>query len=99
VIKIVKAKFKMSGEELYIDGRRVIEVWESFNGWYWFGVERAWKQDSLIRGKVYQDDQIWFGYIQGFEEEWGCFSEKELELLSPKVWKVPKRNWAWTGRR
>jgi len=31
-----------------IKGQPIIEIYESFDGSYWFVTERAWKQDSLI---------------------------------------------------
>lgn len=59
---------------MYIDDKKVIKAYESFSGWYWFATEKAETQDSVIDGKVYENDTIWFGYVQGFEEEWSCFS-------------------------
>jgi len=96
-----------SGEngELYLiwneERYKVEKAWESFTGWYWFGVERAYTQDSVIEGKVYENDQIWFGFIQGHCEEWGYFSEAELKTLikKMKVWEIPKKNLSYSGRR
>jgi hypothetical protein len=61
---------------------RLLEVWESFSGWYWFVTER-------------HDDGICFGLVRGHETEWGYFSVHELRRLAKRwmVWKVPKRNW------
>ena len=39
-----------------IKGERVIDIYESFDGSYWFVTERRWKQDSLINHKVYKND-------------------------------------------
>jgi len=80
---------------------KVEKAWESFSGWYWFGVERAYTQDSVIEGKVYENDQIWFGFVQGHCEEWGYFSEAELERLIKKikVWEIPQNNLSYSGRR
>jgi hypothetical protein len=47
-----------------IKGRRVIDIYESFDGSYWFVTERRWKQDSLIDGRVYKGDQILYGYVR-----------------------------------
>ena len=84
-------------EIVTIKGKPIIEIYESFNGSYWFITERCHKQDSIINGKVYQDDQIIFGFVRlsVFPEgaEWGYISETELKLLSPKVWTVPRINW------
>jgi len=80
-----------------IQGEPVIEIYESFDGSYWFITERLYKQDSVINGKVYKDDQILFGYVRLSAcpefAEWGNVSETELKLLGNRVWKVPKKNW------
>jgi hypothetical protein len=56
-----------------------LKGWESYAGWYWFATEKIQKQDSVIDGVTYKNDQIWFGLVQGSEEEWGDFSEAELK--------------------
>ena len=80
-----------------IQGTPVIDIYESFDGSYWFVTERRWKQDSVIGGKVYKDDQILYGYarLSACPEyaEFGNISETELELLGNRVWKVPQSNW------
>ena len=93
------AKFEVRGGELFIDGQRVLRAWESLSGWYWFATEKAHTQDSVINGRVIRNDQIWFGFVQGFEEEWGYFSEGELESLKPKVWEIRKSDLPFAGRR
>jgi hypothetical protein len=84
-------------EIVTIKGKPVIEIYESFEGSYWFITEKCHKQDSVIRGKVYKDDQILFGYARlSICPEWaefGYISETELKLLGWKVWKVEKKNW------
>ena len=92
-------KFENDGKNLYIDGNKVLRGWESFSGWYWFGTEKAYKQDSMIEGRVYEDDTIWFGYVQGLEDEWEYFSQAEIERLKPKTWEIPKKNLLDSGRR
>ena len=92
-------RFEAKGAELYIDEKKVLRGWESFSGWYWFGVEKADKQDSVINGKIYQDDIIWYGLVQGFEEEWGYFSQAEIESLKPKTWEIKKQDMPYAGRR
>jgi len=86
-------------EIITIKGKRVIEIYESFEGSYWYVTEKAYKQDSLIDGKVYKDDQIFFGYVRLSAcpdcAEFGYFSEAELELLGGKVSKVPRKDWAF----
>ena len=80
-----------------IRGKRVIDIYESFDGSYWFVTEKAWKQDSVISSKVYEDDQILFGYVRLAScpecAEWGHFSEGELRALGPRVWKVKRQDW------
>ena len=93
------AKFESRGEELYIDGNKVIKGFESYSGWYWFGTEEAYKQDSVIDGKVYKDDTIWFGLVQGLEEEWGYFSQAEIESLKPRTWEIKRKDLPYSGRR
>ncbi len=81
-----------------IQGVPIIEVYESFEGSYWYITEKLYKQDSMIDNKVYKDDQILFGYarLRACPEfaEFGNISQTELELLGPRIWKVPKSNWA-----
>jgi len=92
-------KFESKENELYIDGKKVMKAYESYSGWYWFATEKAGLQDSIIDGKVYKNDTIWFGLVQGFEEEWGYFSQAEIESLKPKTWEIPKENLHYSGRR
>ena len=81
-----------------IKGQPVIEIYESFDGSYWFVTEKAWKQDSLLGRKVYKNDQILYGYVRLSScpdgAEFGYFSETELMRLGWRVWKVDKRNWS-----
>lgn len=91
--------FENRNEDLYIDGKKVLKAWESYSGWYWFAIEKVQRQDSEINGKTYKSDTIWHGLVQGFEEEWGDFSQAEIESLKPKTWEIPKKNWLWSGRR
>jgi hypothetical protein len=92
------AEFEEKDGKLFIDGKEVLKGWESFTGWYWFATEKVQEQTSLIDGK-WVKDTIWFGFVQGFEEEWGDFSQAELESLKTQVWEIPKRNLPWSGRR
>lgn len=84
-------------EIITIQGEPIIEIYESFDGSYWYITEKLYKQDSIIDGKVYKDDQILYGYarLSAYPEyaEFGNISETELKLLGSKIWKVPKQNW------
>jgi len=44
-------------------------------------------------------DTIYFGLVQGLEEEWGYFSQVEIESLRPKTREIPKKNLPYSGRR
>ena len=94
------AKFETKGNKLFIDGKEVLKGWESFSGWYWFGTERTRTQDSWLDGGVCKDDQIWFGFVQGLEEEWGYFSQGEIEAMGKfKVWPIKAIDLPHSGRR
>lgn len=84
--------------KITIKGKPVIDIYESFNGCYWYVTEKAWKQDSLIGGKVYKNDQIFFGYVRlaSYPDgaEFGYFSEAELKCLGWRVWKVNRQDWS-----
>lgn len=73
-------EFKTKNDDLYIDNKKVIGAWEAWNSWYWFATEISHQQDSIIDGKVYKNDTIYYGLVKGFEEEWGTFSKAELEI-------------------
>lgn len=96
---IEMAKFEEKNGKLYIDGKKVLKAWESFSGWYWFATEKVQVQDSVIEGRVHNRDQIWFGFVQGIEEEWGDFSQAELESMKPRVWELPQKSIIYSGRR
>ena len=92
-------KFEDRNGKLYIDSKEVLKGWESWTGWYWFATERVQTQDSIIAGKTFLNDTVFYGLVQGYEEEWGNFSESELKGLSPKVWEIPAGNLPYAGRR
>jgi hypothetical protein len=85
------AEFTEKEGKLFIDGKEVLKGWESFSGWYWFATEKV--QDDF-NGKP-----LWYGFVQGMEEEWGDFSQAELEELKGKVWEIPKTDLVRSGRR
>ena len=64
----------------------ILEVWESFTGWYWFVTEYLCDEPGSLA----------FGLVRGHEIEWGYFDLDELHALerTHKVWRVAKRNWA-----
>ena len=83
-------------EIVTIQGEPIIEIYESFDGSYWYIIEKLYNQDSYINGNVYKDDKILFGYARlsvcPEYAEFGNISETELKLLGNRVWKVPKEN-------
>lgn len=90
---------------LYAGDHLVLKGWESFSGWYWFAVEKVEERKvadgsgSVLADGSVVDDVIWFGYVQGFEEEWGDFSEAEIRSLGPKAWPIKKCDLPYAGRR
>lgn len=92
-------KFKAKENELYIDGKKVLRAWESWSGWYWFATEKVGEQLSDFGNGKAIPDTIWFGYVQGMENEWGYFSQAEIERLNPFAWEIPKKNLVYSGRR
>ena len=80
-----------------IKGKPIIEIWESFDGSYWFITEKCHKQNTVINSKVYKDDLILFGYVRlSFCPEcaeWGYISSTELKLMAPQIWKVKPEHW------
>ena len=96
----MKTQLETRADGLYIDGKKVLKGWESFTGWYWFGIEIDSSQDSIINGTVVEGDPIWFGYVQGLEEEYGYFSQGEIESLGKyKVWRIKTIDLPHAGRR
>ena len=92
----MKYKFEDRDGKLYIDGKLVLKGWESFSGWYWFATEKLEEQADEFS----EHDQIWFGLVQGFEQEWGNFAQAEIEALGKsKVWEIPAGNLPISGRR
>lgn len=95
-------KFDSRGKDLYIDGEKVIKGYESYSGWYWFATEEVGRQDSLMQdGQVVKDDIIYFGLVQGHEDEWGNFPKAEIDDLIRErlAWEIPKKNLPYSGRR
>jgi len=97
----MKNKFEAKGVDLYINGNKVIKAYESCNGWYWFATEVACTQDSWVDGNIIKDDTIYYGLVQGHEDEWDNFSKGELEALMPsmRVWEINPCDLAHAGRR
>ena len=54
---------------------------------------------KVLKGWESFSGWFWFGYVQGLDEEWGYFSQAEIESLKPKTWEIPQENLSWSGRR
>jgi hypothetical protein len=72
--------------KLYINDKEVLKGWESFSGWYWFATEL-------------NDDGRHFGFVQGHYDEWGYFSQQEIESLGNRVWEIRSGSLPHAGRR
>ena len=90
---------------LYAGRRRVLKGWESYTGWYWFAVEKVEERrvadgsGSVMADGSVVDDTIWYGFIQGTEEEWGEFSEAEIRALGNAAWPIRPQDLPFAGRR
>ena len=96
---------RTEGGKLMAGTHRVLKGWESFSGWYWFAVEKVEERraadgsGSLMADGSVVDDTIWFGYVQGLEEEWGDFSEAEIRSLGNRAWPIKNCDLPYAGRR
>jgi len=86
-------------KNVYKNGKKTQCGWESWNRWYWFATEKIGDQLSDFGDGKGVPDTIYFGLVQGLEEEWGYFSQAEIERLKPKTWEIPKKNLRYSGRR
>ena len=90
---------------LYAGDHKVLKGWESFTGWYWFVTEKVEERriadgsGSIMADGSVVDDTIWFGFIQGLEEEWGEFSEAEIKALGNMAWPIKPQDLPIAGRR
>jgi hypothetical protein len=78
--------------KLFAGDKEVIKGYESFSGWYWFATELV---------EDYEGHPLYFGYVQGFENEWGSFWMGELQPLidEMKVWEIKPQDLPHAGRR
>lgn len=49
-----------------------VKFFSPYNGWTWYGVEYD------------PETRVFFGLVQGFENEWGYFSLEEFEELNKR---------------
>ena len=95
--KASEVNIERSDGSMKIDGKNVIKIWETMNGWYHYAVEDHGKYTGVGADGNDVEAHEWFGYTQGDYNEWGYFDSKEFDR-NPMVWEVPKSNWGWTGR-
>lgn len=66
------------------DGSKDPTVFAKFffpaSGWTWFVTE----------GETVGNDFMFFGYVIGFESEWGCFSLSELEEVEVTGFRIER---------
>ena len=86
-------KLETKDGKLFIGGKEVLKGWESMTGWYWFATE--------LETENYNGDNLWYGFVQGFSDEWGSFWEGELKPLIQKgmVWEINAIDLPIAGRR
>jgi len=91
-LEMVKELFSLRDGNLYIGGQKVLKAWESFQGWYWFGVEQPEKETR---------PSLWYGFVQGFEDEWGYFDLDEMAPLIARgmVWTIKPQDLPYAGRQ
>ena len=70
----------------------VLEVYESFSGWYWFITEKEKIPCEAIDGSF---GFVAYGLVRGNETEWGeiWMPEVEAEIKRGRAWKVPEENY------
>lgn len=73
-----------SREEDQPEHQEVEKGWESYSGWFWFGLEEV-------------EPGYWFGFIQGHECELGYFTEGQL--ARPDIWEINGIDLPHAGRR
>ncbi len=75
----------MPSKRYTFDGEEVEKVYESFNGDYWVITDDSGEHP--------------FGYacLAAHRQfaEWGYINPQDLK--GPRVWEVPKKNWAFAG--
>jgi len=86
---------------LYADDRKVVKGWESFSGWFWLATELVDGDDVPMPDGTAELDRIWYGLVQGREEEWGSWSELELwgSHDTGLVWQIRPQDLPYAGRR
>ena len=68
VIDFKKEEVEIPSEFIHLFSieKKVLKGWESYSGWYWFATEL-------------NTDGYHFGYVLGFENEWGSVDLAEIK--------------------
>jgi len=61
--------FERIGKQDGAEAKVVVKFFTPWSGWTWYATE--W----------FPEDRVFFGYVRGFEEEYGYFSLDELESV------------------
>jgi len=102
---MVNTNLRTINGQLYAGEHKVLKGWESFSGWFWFATEKVEERKvadgsgSVMADGSVVDDVIWFGLVQGLEEEWGDFSEAEIRSLGNLAWPILPQDLPFAGRR
>tara|TARA_R100001015_G_scaffold17228_1_gene9333 strand:- start:390 stop:671 length:282 start_codon:yes stop_codon:yes gene_type:complete len=89
--KLVTEENKLMIEMTDGTKREVLRGWESYSGWYWFATK--------MERRDYGGAPLWYGFVQGMYDEWGTFSQVELDSLGWKVWEINEVDLPHAGRR
>lgn len=92
-------KLTDDGNNLFLDGKKVLMGWETMNGFYYFAIEKSHEQLSDFGDGKGTPDIIWFGLVQAAENEYGYFSQAEIEKLGNYAWRIKKCDLPFSGRR
>ena len=69
-----------------------VKFFDPYSSWTWYVIEGSRLEEgnaTILEGKEYPDDIIFYGLVKGFENELGEFSLVELELIKTR-WGNPR---------
>lgn len=90
--KDLEAKLPKLGstEEVPTDEKlAVVKFFSPYTGWTWYAVEGERQEDGNV---------VFFGWVEGFENEWGYFSLFELESAVKGRLPLVERDKYWTPK-
>lgn len=77
-------EFLEKNGKLIVDGKEVIK------GWRAKGKNNFWLATQKDE-ETHQGAPLWFGFVKGSKEEWGLFSEAELNAAKPNIEPIPDK--------